>query len=186
MNDPMFRYITIFTIIAFGLLLFFVTCSQPHADQRQTENNTGPRPGDSLSINHDLLVNLSIKTTNTANLWQAPNKILTFVNGGCSMCGYYMSRWKDLIESYAQDWNIPVIMIATGNSRAKIEYMAYDQIEYTSPLFYDSTNHIMTNNQIIDHPEFNTFLLDTNNRVVIAGNPTEDEIALSLYRDFLE
>ena len=178
-NSQLFLTFIISTFLLCG-------CKIESTGSSNQSKSSGPQVGNILQINPDLLIQLSSMHQNKQNPWKASRKIISFVDGGCSMCGFYLSRWQDLIENYAQDWEAPVIIIATGNSRSKIEYMAYDQLNYAYPLFYDSTRHVINDNEIIDHPELNTFLLDSANRVIIVGNPTEDQLVLNLYRDLLE
>ncbi|MEM6806596.1 MAG: hypothetical protein AAF696_34670, partial [Bacteroidota bacterium] len=107
--------------------VFLTRCTSiENTDERTSETSqiSELQVGETLEIDHSLLTDISLTPGTPKEIWESPRKILGFIDGGCSMCSYRLNKWKTFVETTAEELNIPVIIIGTGESVEDLKYIA--------------------------------------------------------------
>lgn len=108
-------------------------------------------------------------------LFDSEYKVLLYVDStGCSSCRLRLFEWKHLIEEadslFPGKLNFLLyFQPKEGNSRDLAFLFQRDHFDY--PVFLDVNNRLDSLNRFPKVTEFQCFLLDKNNRVLLIGNP---------------
>ena len=122
------------------------------------------------------------KDTICSELLICPYKILVYTDStGCTPCKFQTSKWKALVDS-CQQKQMLLAFIFVFNSHnygdLDIEFIIND---FNYPVIFDIHNEFDRLNHFHKDPIFHTFLLDTNNKVLITGSPITDPNLWKLY-----
>ncbi|MDR2146939.1 MAG: hypothetical protein LBE91_10820 [Tannerella sp.] len=116
-------------------------------------------------------------------------KILLYIDSlGCTSCRTKLPKWRKLIvESDTLFENKPDFLFffqpkINGIKELKI-LLKSNGFDY--PVFVDRENKIMQLNSFPKEPEYQCFLLDKNNKVVIVGNPIYNPAIWELYKKII-
>lgn len=115
-------------------------------------------------------------------------KVLVYINDtGCFPCKMKMNLWKDLIKLYEAKAsnNIVFIFVFNSHNYNEINYLLKD-FEFKYPVCFDKTNTFDKLNNFENDVNFQTFLLDANNCVLVVGNPSLNKEISELYLDNIE
>ena len=99
-------------------------------------------------------------------------KIFTYIDTiGCSTCNFRALDWKRIIhEADSITSNVTFIFYAHLKNYEEFEvYTGINRFNY--PIFYDYEGKCDRQNHLPDDVFYQTFLLDENNKVILAGNP---------------
>ncbi len=110
-------------------------------------------------------------------------KIVTYNDSaGCLNCNLALSKWIDLIKYVDSLTNEKVAFINIVNIRhlTTLKDVVYGN-RFHYPLFIDSEDKFNNLNKLPNDYQFRTFLLDENNRVVLIGNPVQNQKIRDLY-----
>ena len=104
----------------------------------------------------------------------SPHKIVVYIDSvGCMACRFHFDRWNKLIAEIDVLTNatVPVLFFfhAVANPRNISMHLQRDSLNV--PVVFDLQDELNRLNQFPTHHQFQTFLLDENNRVVLIGNP---------------
>lgn len=113
-------------------------------------------------------------------------KILTYIDTtGCSACRLRLFDWKILkkeIDKLPEE--VPLFFVVQSKN-----YKEFEEIQkvnkFTYPVYYDYDGMLDKMNHFPDDPNFQTFLLDKNNRVVVIGNPVTNDKMWQIYIDVI-
>ena len=110
----------------------------------------------------------------------ATHKVLVYVDSlGCTSCKLKLGQWKNLIDSLDK-LAVPVLFIFQSKDTKSIKHvMLESSFEY--PYFQDIEGVLNELNQFSEDSRFQTFLLDSDNRVKLIGNPANNEEMRRLY-----
>lgn len=110
-------------------------------------------------------------------------KILNYIDtNGCSMCRLKLYEWKLLKrELDSLQINFPIIFIAYLKDYHNLKAMQKIN-KFPIPIIQDSTGIMNKANNFPRNPLLQTFLLDNNNKVLIMGNPINNQQLLKLYK----
>ena len=112
-------------------------------------------------------------------MFNAPLKIVAYVDGECSICLFYVTFWKDFIyELQNQGHEIQVIIYA--NSFYEDNLRNYMASHWDYPWLYDHDKAFVFRNTLYD-TRFQTVLVNGNNTILLIGNPYFNEKLKSLY-----
>ena len=122
------------------------------------------------------------KDTSCTELFNKDYKILVFVDStDCTECKLQLYEWSKLINN-SQQYNdkLSIIFIIHTPNPKNIDIICKKN-KFNYPLFYDKKNITNTLNHFPKEIEFQTFLLDKNNHVIIIGNPIKNTKMWNLY-----
>lgn len=110
----------------------------------------------------------------------ASHKVLVYVDSlGCTSCKLKLGQWKNLIDSLDK-LAVPVLFIFQSKDAKSIKHvMLESSFEY--PYFQDIQGVLNEMNQFSDDSRFQTFLLDSDSRVKLIGNPVYNQEMRRLY-----
>ena len=112
---------------------------------------------------------------------------MTYVDTtGCTACHLKLFDWKLFIKelnTFSED--IAFLFVIHSKN-----YQEFEDIQkankFTYPVFYDYHANFKNITNYPPHPNFQTFLLDKNNKVLIIGNPVTNNNIRQLYEYILK
>jgi hypothetical protein len=111
-------------------------------------------------------------------------KILLYVDSaGCSSCRLRLEQWKPLIEesdSLFQD-KLGFLLFFQPKNKKEMSYI-FKMNDFDYPVFIDINNSIDRLNHFPEKMEYQCFLLDKNNKVLMIGNPALNPKIWQLYK----
>ena len=116
---------------------------------------------------------------------QSSHKIVMYVDSvGCTSCKLQLHKWNELIHEIDSLTNgtVPVLFFFHPKSRdlREISYLLKrDGIDI--PVCMDLQDNLNSINRFPSHQEFQTFLLDSENKVVFVGNPVNNLRVKEMY-----
>jgi hypothetical protein len=177
------------TNIVLGILILlagFLSCKK---DSRTIEIETIVKEwtGKQIQFPEDISCNILGKDTVSglcSDLFQKEYKILLYVDSsGCSNCRLKLFQWKQLIEEADSlfNGNLSFLLFFQPKSKKELGYLfRADQFDY--PVFIDMNKAINHLNHFPYKPEYQCFLLDKNNKVLMIGNPSLNLKIWELYK----
>jgi hypothetical protein len=118
------------------------------------------------------------------NLFQAEYRILLYVDSvGCSSCRLKLFQWKQLIEEADSLFkkNLSFLLFFQPKSKKDFDYLSQTE-SFDYPVFLDMAGVINQLNQFPDKMEYQCFLLDKDNKVLMIGNPVLNQKIWELYK----
>ena len=105
-------------------------------------------------------------------------------SAGCTSCRLLLHKWKEFIEEVDSVATTPVqfLFYLTPKSVKEARYITRRD-DFTYPMCVDINNEINKKNKFPEKDMFHTFLLDTENKVRIIGNPIHNSAVRELYID---
>jgi hypothetical protein len=117
-------------------------------------------------------------------LFNTEYKVLLYVDSiGCTSCRLKLSIWKKIVEesdSLFKDKLSFLFFFQPNNEKEMNFLLKKDKFKY--PIFIDSKNNINRLNHFPNQSEYQCFLLDKDNRVLMIGNPTLNPKIWELYK----
>ena len=170
----------IFFIISFFNLLSCNTYQRRAKDIIQTWNGK-------TIIFTPLNAKIMGEDTIIPNILDHKYKVLTYIDTtGCTACRLKLFDWKLFIKelnTFSED--IAFLFVIHSKN-----YQEFEDIQkankFTYPVFYDYNANLKNINNFPNDPNFQTFLLDKNNKVLIIGNPVTNNNIRQLYEDILK
>lgn len=175
-------------IFFIGLMLIGLTMLSGQNKLSYTSFDINPdlELGEQLKSDPSQFVNISGVDADFETLWNSPVKIVAFLRGGCSMCSFRFSQWDSFIETYAKDWEIPVIIIAYDPSLPSLKYSAQDNAGFKHPIFFDKTNSFYLGNNLSADIEKQAFLVGNDDEILVIGSPIENKKWTTKYKNKLK
>ncbi|MDR1582347.1 MAG: DUF1573 domain-containing protein [Prevotellaceae bacterium] len=117
-------------------------------------------------------------------LFQSEYKVLLYVDSaGCSSCRLKLMQWKQLIEesdSLFRD-KLGFLFYFQPKNKKEMEFL-FRRDDFDYPVFIDINKTINLRNHFPEKPEYQCFLLDKNNKVLMVGNPVLNPKIWELYK----
>ena len=141
-------------------------------------------------LNQEITLLDSINTTSQDSLWQfmlkKEFKILTVRDTNiCTECILKLYDWGKLIreiDTISQNTSFLFVVHAKDydivNSWIKKNKFSY-------PIFYDYTNKMNILNKFPKNPQYQTFLLDKDNKILLIGSPIGNHHIWNLYKQII-
>lgn len=102
-------------------------------------------------------------------------KLLTIVDSkGCVSCKMQLLEWQSFMTMLQSGMEFPddISLIFVAESKPSPELFATIKgYDFRYPIVIDTTGYIRKQNKLPEDPEFSTFLIDKNNKIVALGNP---------------
>lgn len=103
-------------------------------------------------------------------------KILLYVDSlGCTNCRLKLSEWKKIMAEADSIFDRKLEFVFFFQPKKKDEkelQFIFKQNGFRHPVFIDTVNEINQLNNFPSNPEYQCFLLDNDNKVLIVGNPS--------------
>jgi hypothetical protein len=117
-------------------------------------------------------------------LFEKEYKILLYIDSlGCTNCKLHLFEWKWLIEerdSLEMD-KLSFLFFFHPKDKKELRFMfKRDRFDY--PVFIDEDNNIDRLNHFPTQSQYQCFLLDKDNRVLMVGNPVSNQKIWELYK----
>lgn len=108
-------------------------------------------------------------------------KIVSFINGSCPSCLSELKQWDSLkIDSNTNRIANSLFFIISTNDEIFLQYyLESNNINFSC--FNDYTNTFIKINNIPENRLFQTFLLDSYNKVKLIGNPLYNKNLMEIY-----
>ena len=116
------------------------------------------------------------RDTTCLDLYSDNYKILLYVDShGCTSCRLNLSKWKEIINESDTVFLRPPEFIFFFQPKQKDEkelQQIFRSNGFRYPVFIDKENEINKINKFPSKPEYQCFLLDKDNKVVVVGDPS--------------
>ena len=115
-------------------------------------------------------------------------KVLTYIDSiGCSSCKLNLSKWKEFmseVDSISHQ-NTSFLFFLHPNNTREIKIKLKDE-KFDYPMCFDNKDELNKRNKFPHDLNFQTFLLDSTNKVILIGNPIYNHNVRQLYLDLLK
>ena len=130
--------------------------------------------------NDTLLRNESLVFSNPKN---KKIKIITLINGNCDACIYEIKEWEKFRKkTNTSQLGIIYIVYSNDNLQFFNSLLSYSKINFSYPYFKDIYKKVIRLNGFpLYDINFQTFLIDSSNQVIITGSPIGNETIEKLY-----
>lgn len=106
-------------------------------------------------------------------------KILVFINTGCVSCFQSMDNWSELITDNNIENNVKVYFVASGELNDYFKQVV-EENDYPFSILHDLDNRFLNCNGLTSYQR-GTFMLDSENSIILTGSPFEDDQLLNMY-----
>ena len=124
--------------------------------------------------------------TTCVDLYSDNYKILLYVDSlGCTSCRLNLSEWKKIISESDTVFPKSIEFMFFFQPKQKDErelYQIFKSNGFKHPVFIDKTNEIDKLNKLPTRPEYQCFLLDKDNKVVLVGDPSKNKGVWTLFK----
>lgn len=173
--------------ISLFLLLLFLTISSCNTKKREINRLVKAWSNKEILFPDQLEAHIFGRDTNCPEIWDAKYKILNFTDtSGCTECKMQLYGWQQLKQQTdSLQLDVSYIFIAWAEQYEELETLQWIN-KCDIPFFYDRTGQMMQLNQFPEKESFRTFLLDSDNRVMLIGNPVNSPDIRDLYLQVLK
>ena len=174
-------------LLLFSITICFCSCSKEQGNQDETTEIVNQMIGDTLVLPKISKV-LHNDSLYHQNITKAKGiKITTFIQGDCSLCIDDLKNWHELFQYTKSKMGVDMLFYLYSSDLEYFINNIYSQELYKYPLILDQNYEYSDNNSLpIDRKQYQTFLLDSNNKVVLVGNPVYNEKLKNLYIEEIE
>lgn len=113
-------------------------------------------------------------------------KIVTFIDGDCSLCFEEIAYWKEYIKTIDTSKIGIIIVVHAYNDLNDFDNYIRSKLNFNYPYFKDIGCKLLIKNNIPEEKLYKTYLLDKFEKVVLIGNPNIHEKIDRLYRKEFE
>lgn len=123
----------------------------------------------------------------TVDLSASEFTILTYIDSlGCTGCKMKLPLWNEFlssIDSITESDVTALMVIHTTDLHGVVYLLRSNGYEY--PAYIDTNDMINRNNSFPSESMFQSFLLDSDHRVIAVGNPVYNNSVANLYKDII-
>lgn len=171
------------------LLLFAVTISsvcscEAGKKRKEIEKTINEWTGKEIMFPENIIFKSFDKDTVYNSVFEKEYKVFLYVDSvGCLSCNTQLHLWKKVIEEFnttAPD-KTGFIFVFEFKKLSDALYLVHDE-DFKYPVIVDMESRFNKLNNFPVQREFQCFLLDKNNKVLLVGNPAGNETVLNLYK----
>ena len=176
--------IVFLTIFLVACIFSFNGCKK---QQKKVESIVKEWVGKEIKFPDNFQCNLSGKDTSymmCASLIESEFKILLYVDStGCTDCKLQLMEWSDLINeiNYIQGNKLSFLFFFHPKDITELQ-LILQRNNFRHPVFIDTKDKINHMNKFEKKSDYQCFLLDKNNKVLMIGNPIQNTKILELYK----
>lgn len=120
------------------------------------------------------------------NLLSHEYKILVAVDSNtCTECHLKLYEWKKLIQEIDSITNNTAFLFIIHTKDYSLLDIIKENNKFNYPIIYDYDNKIGKLNKFPRNFLFQTFLLDSNNKIILVGNPIGNKYLWDLYKQII-
>ncbi|MDD4031783.1 MAG: hypothetical protein PHS48_00895 [Bacteroidales bacterium] len=114
-------------------------------------------------------------------------KIVTYADSsGCTDCRLNFYGWRLKMDE-AKAWNKSVDFVFILQPKEKSELVSLLKFnEWGIAVFYDKNTDFIRQNALSSDPLYQTFLINSENKIVLVGNPVSNTTLWNLYKEAIE
>ena len=166
----------------FLLFLGMMSCNKA---KRETEKRVTKFIGDTLTLpeKSNVLYKDSLFQENCLFNQDLKLKITTLLWGDCKSCIAKLEKWDTLFNLTQSKQDIGILFYLYTSDFSLFRKRIYNHNVQQYPLILDKEFEYIDNNGLpFKKKVYQTFLLDSNNRVILVGNPIYNKKLMKLYK----
>lgn len=170
-------------VFSISFILLLSSCTSP-------ENNTKSAIENWVSKEIIIPPNIIYKSigcdTISKYIFDQTFKILVYVDSvGCTSCKLGLIEWKAFIDRcQSKGYDIGFLFVIQSSNYEEFE-QKMEMYQFLYPVIYDLTDKFNSLNKFPKEDKFRTFLLDSNNKVILIGSPIKSDKMWKLYIDII-
>lgn len=171
-------------IIAGGMI---ISCRNDSDTRERINSLVQEWTGKTLVIPDDIPSYILAKDT-SVTLSRSPYRIFVYTDStGCSSCKLRLHAWKEYIKEADSLFGdrLDFIFYFQPKNERELQFLIkrdhFDQV-----VFMDREGQILKLNSFPEEMEYQSFLIDQNNKVISLGNPTINPKIWELYKQIIE
>lgn len=181
--------IVFLTILLVVFIFSFTRCTK---QRRKAEAKSIVKEwiGKEIKFPDNFQCNLSGKDTSyllCADLIESEYKILLYVDStGCTNCKLQLMEWNVLINEInsIQGNKLSFLFFLHPKDITEL-HLLLQKNDFRYPVFIDTKDEINDMNKFAKQSDFQCFLLDKDNKVLMIGNPVQNTKILELYKKLI-
>ena len=142
--------------------------------------------GKEIKFPQDLYCTSMGLDTTCVDIYSDNYKILFYIDSiGCTSCRLKLFEWKKIIKESDTIFSKPIEFIFFFQPKQKAEeelQQIFKNNAFKYPVFIDRKNEINKLNKFPSKPEYQCFLLDKDNKVIIVGDPSTNKEIWALFK----
>jgi len=112
-------------------------------------------------------------------------KILTLINGECGVCIDELEKWKKYMNK-VDILEVGFVFLIYYSSYMDNNYLDSSGLQFDYPYFEDFGQKYIIENKFPKEKQYQTFLLNESNKVILIGNPIINESISNLFLKTIE
>ncbi len=169
------------TIAVVTFTLCTISC---HNNKREEIAHTVAQwQGRTVQMPEGTVFTVQARDTVAMDIYAPTHKVLVYVDStGCTSCRLQLHEWKKFIAEVdsAMNGSVPFLFFLSPKSVKEARYITRRD-DFTYPICVDMQNRLDSLNHFPEEEMFHTFLLDSDNRVAVIGNPIHNRSVRDLY-----
>jgi len=166
------------------LICITVSFSFCNNSSKETKEKVTEWMGDTLYLpeTSKILYRDSVYQNGEAINNYASLKIATLISGDCNACVDAIRRWNKFFQFIGSKKEAEILFYLETSKLIYFRASLYKPVIYKYPLIIDEKFKFADSNNLPEEKQYQTFLLDSNNRVLLVGNPVYNEKLMKLYK----
>jgi|AGTN01.2.fsa_nt_gi Protein of unknown function (DUF1573). len=168
--------------ILFSVIIFYSSC-ESHTREKEIAKIVTEWQDKEIIFPDNLIFTKYGKDTIDYQIPVSPYKILMYVDSiGCTSCKLHLDKWNEFISEVdlSTDGLVPVLFFFHPKDKRELTYLL-KRDGITVPVCVDEEDKLNSINKFPSHQDFQSFLLDKDNRVVLIGNPVHNNQIKEMY-----
>ena len=166
----------IYVFVLVGLVVFCLSSCKKNKQKDDTVQTVKEWTGKKVKFPKKLFCTSMGKDTACVDVYNDNYKILLYVDSlGCTSCRLKLYEWKKIMQesdtAFIRKPEFVFIFQPKKNGEEELLQSIFRQNGFHHPVFIDKDNVIAEINKFPSNPEYQCFLLDKNNKVLLVGNP---------------
>lgn len=167
-------------VLIFIVLLYFIySCNNRN---KKIEGELSQIIGKKIEL-IDTLSNYSIDKGLYKEVIPHQMKIISYIDGSCGSCLYSLANWKELIMS-REFKNVSFRLYVKTYNLNQLS-LILKEIDFHYSIVVDFQNRFYQKNNIQDEINYQTFLVDKENKILLVGNPLFSNEIKKMYLDVI-
>lgn len=169
------------------MLFILLLCSCSKSPKEHLSNLVSEWTGKAIIYPNDLAFTLWGQDTVETDFFRVPYKIVSYVDSvGCVSCKLQIFAWEAFISELNLRFqnNVSAFLFFHSGKSEEISFIL-KRDKFNNPVYIDKNDSFRKLNHFPSETEFQTFLLDKNNKVLAIGNPIHNPQIKKLYFDII-
>jgi hypothetical protein len=171
--------------LIFLISIIIGICFACDSHKKETKNKVSEYMGDTLYLptKSEVLYKDSLyKKTNPINN-KAKLKISTLLWGNCHSCIADLKKWEKFYQFVEKKKEVEILFYLYTSDIKFFRKSLYKKEIHKYPLILDKKLKYIDRNKLpFKNKTYQTFLLDSNNKVILVGNPIHGDKLMKLYK----